>query len=537
MEQAEQRRYRRLEVSLPVWLAEEDNFDRPGQTPWSLGYTRDVSMGGAKVYVPETEEAKWQEVEARGANCLIRFDVPGCSPVEYISCHVRRAAREMDSGRFWIGIEYNAGNVDEKAAAMRAGMRTMKARRRWQIAFLLALAVLLISAFFINKLRTDVARQEQLVAAKEKQRRQLNQQLSLLSRAGLVSTRAEGINSSFKRKRVQALISDLNRLNDPDNQNQVEQERATRRLNEGIELPSTSGANVTLGVALPYGYAWPLVTDNLEQLLGRNIPLVVTFRDFKSPFPLEDCLEARARHKTLQITWEPWLFPTKQAVRLRDIARGKHDKYIDSWASAAKSFGSEVWIRWGHEFNGNWYPWSTSANGQSTRDYIAAYRHIHSRFTRTGAFNVRWTWCINAETVPNTSWNDPLRAYPGDAYVDMISIDGYNFGTTLPSSRWQSFAEVFAEPYAKIVRRFPNKPLMINETACATVGGPTGTERDKAQWIRDMDTVLRRTFPRISAVVWFETEKEADWRMVSSPATREASRQIWRQAYYRRGET
>jgi beta-mannanase len=196
-----------------------------------------------------------------------------------------------------------------------------------------------------------------------------------------------------------------------------------------------------------------------------------------------------------------------------------------------------VWIRWGHEFNGNWYPWSTSANNKSPKDYIAAYRHIHSRFTRAGAFNVRWVWCINAETVPNTSWNDPLRAYPGDAYVDMISIDGYNFGTTLPSSRWQSFAEVFAVPYAKIVRRFPNKPLMINETACATVGGPTGTERDKAQWIRDMDTALRRTFPRISAVVWFETEKEADWRMVSSPATREASRRIWRQAYYRRGET
>jgi hypothetical protein len=137
LEQIEQRRYRRLEVSLPVWLAEEDDFDRPGQTPWSLGYTRDISMGGAKVYVPETEEKKWQEMEARGANCLIRFDVPGCSPVEYISCHLRRAAREMDTGRFWIGIEYNTGNADEKAAAMRAGMRTMKSRRHWQGAFFL----------------------------------------------------------------------------------------------------------------------------------------------------------------------------------------------------------------------------------------------------------------------------------------------------------------------------------------------------------------------------------------------------------------
>ena len=287
---------------------------------------------------------------------------------------------------------------------------------------------------------------------------------------------------------------------------------------------------MNLGIALPYGYAWPQVTTDLEELIGRRIPTVVIFRDFKSAFPLEDCREARLRAKTLQITWEPWLFSDPKAITLKNIIAGKHDKYIDSWAQASKSFGNELWIRWGHEFNGNWYPWSISANGQNPKIYAAAYRHVRSRFVRAGALNVKWIWCLNAESVPNTRWNDPVLAYPGDAHVDMIAIDGYNFGNSLSHSRWQSFEEVFAGPYDKIVRRWKYKPLIVGETGCATTGG------DKAEWIRDMDRSLKTRFKKFQGIIWFEAQKEADWRMASSSESRVASRNLWRQNYYRRGE-
>ena len=45
-----------------------------------------------------------------------------------------------------------------------------------------------------------------------------------------------------------------------------------------------------------------------------------------------------------------------------------------------------------------------------------------------------------------------MRAYPGNAYVDIVSIDGYNFGRALPNSRWQSFREIYTAPYAKVLR-------------------------------------------------------------------------------------
>ncbi|HEX8832761.1 MAG TPA: glycosyl hydrolase [Abditibacteriaceae bacterium] len=533
--QAEQRRYRRLEVSLPLWLTEEDDFNKPGSTSWSLGYTRDISMGGTKVIVPDGEEERWRDAAKRNAVCLVRYDAPGCSTNEYIAGRVKHAARETDTGRVWLGIEYEPGNDEEKSAAVRAGVRTVKSRRKWQFALVLSLMVIGFAAFFINQLRGDVVAQQARIAQLQKSVQQEQQRLSALSRARVVSTRAEGINDSFARKEVQEQIRKLNanlqRLNNPDNREAAERERVNQRAAEGISLSNApaTGVNVNLGVALPYGYAWPQVTSNLEQLLGREIPTIVVFRDFQSSFPLEDAREARIRAKTLQITWEPWHFSNPNAITLANITAGKHDKYIDQWAQASKSFGGEVWVRFAHEFNGNWYPWSISANGQSAQKYIAAYRHVHDRFTRAGAFNVRWIWCINAETVPNTAWNDPLRAYPGDSYVDMIAIDGYNFGNSLSHSRWLSFEEIFASPYAKLTKRFPNKPIMVGETGCATVGG------DKPAWIRDMDKQIRTNFPRLSGVVWFEVQKEADWRMASSLDSLKASRAVWNQNYYQRG--
>ena len=131
--------------------------------------------------------------------------------------------------------------------------------------------------------------------------------------------------------------------------------------------------------------------------------------------------------------------------------------------------------------------------------------------------------------MPSEKRNDPRQAYPGDAYVDAISIDSYNFGSGLAHGQWTSFKNIFAAPYKTATSTWPNKPLMVGETGCSMQGG------NKAQWIHDMDAALRTNFPRINTVVWFEADKEADWRMVSSPSSLAAARQVWSRDYYRRG--
>ena len=68
----EQRRFRRLEVSLPVWISTADAH-AAGHEIWELGYTRDLSLGGAKVVVPPAELAQWRTAAKAGLPLVVRF--------------------------------------------------------------------------------------------------------------------------------------------------------------------------------------------------------------------------------------------------------------------------------------------------------------------------------------------------------------------------------------------------------------------------------------------------------------------------------
>ena len=529
----EQRRFRRLEVALPVWIATAAAH-AARQEVWELGYTRDVSLGGAKIIVPPHDETQWR-LAARGDTPLVvRFADQG-NEQSVIPAWVRHVERDA-KGQLTLGVQFDANAaLGARESALKFGFSTLKARRKWQGAFGLA-AVLALGAFFsIGNLRDALAARDAKISALQTQQQQARAQLAKLSTPTLASTKSAGIDREFQRQEVQAKLEDLKanmaRLNDPSNMNEAirEREKAAQKLGLSLQ-PASTKARVQLAIAFPYGYNWPLVMGDLENALGRRVPQVVTFQDWSAPFPDLDAREARARGKTLQITWEPWHFSDPDAIKLKEIIAGKHDAYIDSWASASRAFGGEIWLRWGHEMNGNWYPWSIGSSGGDPRVWVAAYRHVHDRFARAGASNVRWVWCFNAESVPDVSWNDPAKTYPGENYVDAIAVDGYNFGTTTAHSRWQSFEEIFARPLQLAGKNWPSKPLWIGETGCATTGG------DKAQWLREMDESLRTKFGRVENVTWFEAAKEADWRVMSSVETAKVARQIWGGEYYRRGE-
>jgi len=172
----------------------------------------------------------------------------------------------------------------------------------------------------------------------------------------------------------------------------------------------------------------------------------------------------------------------------KQIANGSMDAYLIKYATNAKNFGRPVWLRPFHEMNGNWYSWSGTATGNSPADFIAAWQHVHAIFKNAGATNVKFVWCPNADSVPNTTANAIPKYWPGGAYVDYIAIDGYNFGTT--ASTWRSFSSVFGAAYATVSTLNATKPIFIAETGCGTVGG------NKAAWITDMFKVIPTKFPR-----------------------------------------
>lgn len=238
---------------------------------------------------------------------------------------------------------------------------------------------------------------------------------------------------------------------------------------------------------------------------------------YGAAFPSDVLAAARAHNVLPSITWEPWdpsAGVNQPRFRLATIASGGFDQYIDRWARAAAEYGGPVKIRFAHEMNGRWYPWSAAANGNTPATYIAAFRHVQNRFDAAGASNVIWVWS------PNVVTGMPVglaSVWPGERYVDAIGIDGYNGGTDEPSmGGWRSPQQVFGDTLAQVDRIAPAVPVYIAETGSAEGGG------DKAGWIRDLFAYLDTT--KVSGVDWFQFGGRADWRLTSSPAAAAAAR-------------
>jgi len=190
------------------------------------------------------------------------------------------------------------------------------------------------------------------------------------------------------------------------------------------------------------------------------------------------------------------------SVPLADIASGKYDSYITTWAQQAKAFGHPFFLRWDWEMNGRWFSWGTTSTNQNTpATYVAAWRHMHDLFVQAGATNVTWVWC------PNTvfSGSTPLTSlYPGDSYVDWTCFDAYNKGGT----SWISFSDLVTPTYTQLLQVAPTKPIMIGEMSSSELGG------SKASWITSALGSLPSSFPKIRALVWFNwaiTENGTTW--------------------------
>jgi hypothetical protein len=243
----------------------------------------------------------------------------------------------------------------------------------------------------------------------------------------------------------------------------------------------------------------------LERRVGRRLEIASSFLAWNEPFPnrLHE-LERDAGRRPLVA----WYAPDDLAA----IAAGDSDELLRTRAADCRAFGAPLFLRWGAEFNGAW----NIAYGKQ-RQFVAAWRHIVRTFRSEGATNVRFVWCPFASDVRRASDDDWRGYYPGDAYVDWIGMDGYNWGTTRSWSSWQSFATIFGPLYRDATRR---KPVMVCELGSAEHGG------DKAAWIADMGRQLAGPFHRVRGLVWFDVNKETDWRIDSSPSALAAFRKV-----------
>lgn len=291
------------------------------------------------------------------------------------------------------------------------------------------------------------------------------------------------------------------------------------KLKSAAQVKSVQSRKVLFGVSInDYSNKSGELSATAE-LIGKEPSTVSIFKHFGIPgnrnLVQSDLAAIKSRGAKLQIAWEPW--NPSEGMRqskdyLKDIGNGTEDEYIKSFANSVSEYQGTVIIRFGHEMNGNWYPW-----GNRPDEYVKAYQRIVTVFRNIGVSNVSWMWCINAENLPLSPIQNARKFYPGNDYVDIVGIDGVNFGTSQPGSKWRTFDQIFSSSY-QFALGF-GKPIVIAETASSEIGG------NKAQWIREMMESLNSKFTGVNEVIWFNINKETDWRINSSDQSTQALRQ------------
>jgi Glycosyl hydrolase family 26 len=287
----------------------------------------------------------------------------------------------------------------------------------------------------------------------------------------------------------------------------------------GAPLPANPAAPRLLGVSVPWSSSWVADLDAYSSRVGRVPSVVSTYRDLEGALLDTAAMTAVAsRGAVPMVTVEPWdsSSSTDPRYALKNIVRGDFDAWFEAGADAAHAFGKPFYLRFAPEMNGVWAPWEAGVNGNTPEDYVAAWRHVHALFVGRGAGNVRWVWGPNV--FGGGSAVDFTPYYPGSDVVDVLALDGYNWGSL---GSWQTYSQVFGPSYDTLAKLDPVKPVMIAETASTESGG------DKAAWITSAFTreIAART-PRVKTVVWFDVNKETDWRVESSNRSLNAYRAV-----------
>jgi len=218
--------------------------------------------------------------------------------------------------------------------------------------------------------------------------------------------------------------------------------------------------------------------------LGREQRIVHVFYPWNGYVPRSE--PDVAASSTLMVSWH--------GAPYRQITNGSSDRIIAGVAKKLAGMKRPILLRWGWEMNGNWFEWDGSHNGQDTGGYVKAWRRLHRIFREQGADNVAWVWSPNWNSGPNVSWNRFGHYYPGDDYVDWVGVSGYDFSGESPKTMFSSICSAYGA----------RKPIILSETAAVDYGGLS-----KAAWIGKLSAWVKAT-PAVGAVVWFDTDTQAD---------------------------
>ncbi len=249
----------------------------------------------------------------------------------------------------------------------------------------------------------------------------------------------------------------------------------------------------------PYAFTG---VSKFEHSIGKRLDIISFYTTWgdreEDAFPTALMREVDKHGAIALLTWEPWTTEfavnagrTDDALRtnLEEVARGRYDTYIRSWAKEAVLFGKPFFLRFAHEMNNPQYPWSVQA-GNTPAQFVAAWRHVWKIFKEEGAINVVWVWSTKREA--------ERELYPGGEYVDWIGTGVFNYGSLVEA--WYTFEYLFESVYRSVI--LYDKPIMIAELGCSPDGG------SRSAWYMDAWRKLPSQYPAVRAVVLYDNPSD-----------------------------
>jgi hypothetical protein len=288
----------------------------------------------------------------------------------------------------------------------------------------------------------------------------------------------------------------------------------------GLAAPVAAQAapgHVLFGVYVKYTYGDAAPRRQLlrlERALGRRLALDhVGFYAWKQRLPLRRMKRDLLHGRRPLVEWA-------QAPSA-DIVSGSQDARIARAARAIAKLPGRVFL----EYAGEMDRLSSSGKPQA---FVRAWLHVRAIFEKDGATNARFVWCPTAY-----AFDHHLAAayYPGDAAVDWLCADGYNWGASRKTQTWRSFHRIFST-FLHWAAPHP-KPILIGEW-----GSVPGKPGQRAAWIAAAARSVKAD-AQIKALSYFDTKswdeatnQPVDWRLNTEKSALDAFKAMANDPYF-----
>lgn len=253
--------------------------------------------------------------------------------------------------------------------------------------------------------------------------------------------------------------------------------------------------------------------DELGAQAGKAPSMVSWYSNWDETYNVAKVTQSWTHGALPVITWMPAHKGNKNPADTSQqaVLAGNWDTYLTQYADAVAAAKMPIILRFAHEQNGNWYPWSASQTAaqaaqrgytNTPQGYIDEWRHVWNIFQQEGANQyVMWAWTPNRVDTIIPKAGNGLTAiadtYPGDQYVDLVGMSAYAYKV----ENW-SFDGTFGQTISQLQAVAPTKRILIAETGASENSGTVSNTDKKAAWITDTLQHVAAD-PRILGLIWF----------------------------------